>query len=123
MTTNELIAMIVQAVLVPLIIWGIVEAKRYLTAKIKNVEVERILEQATDAAQKCAAEVGQTYVDNIKGTDKWTAENQQKALGLAMAKARAMLTQEGINLLQETTGSVNGYLQAAIEEAVREQKK
>ena len=123
MNINELIAMIVQAILVPLIIWGLVEVRKYLTAKIKNAEVKRIIEQATDAAQKCAAEVGQTYVDNIKGTDKWTTENQQKALGLAMAKARAMLTQDGINLLQEATGSVNGYLEAAIEEAVRGQKK
>lgn len=123
MNVNELITTIVQTLLLPLIIWGLVEARNYLKSKIKNAEVRRILDQATDAARKCAAEVSQTYVDGIKGTDKWDEAAQKAALASAVTKARAMLTQEGINLLYQATGSVNGYLTAAVEQAVKEQKK
>ena len=76
MNINELITIIVQSLLVPLLIWGILEARNYLVKKIKNEQARAILYQATDAAQKAVAETAQVYVDAIKGTPDWDTQTQ-----------------------------------------------
>lgn len=123
MNINELITIIVQSLLVPLLIWGILEARNYLVKKIKNEQARAILAQATDAAQKAVAETAQVYVDAIKGTKNWNAEAQREAAYRALHRAEQILGQEGVNLLYQTTGSVRTYLEAAIEQAVRDGKE
>ena len=79
MNINEIITLIVQSLLVPLLIWGILEGRNYLIKKIKNEQAKAIIAQATDAAQKAVAETAQVYVDAIKRTPDWDAEAQRKA--------------------------------------------
>lgn len=122
MNVNEIIAMIVSAVLVPLITWGILVARNYLLAKIKTEQVQAILIQASDAASKAVAEVAQTYVDGIKGTEGWDETTQRKAANMALSRARDMLGKDGMDLLYSVTGSAYTYLQAAIEQAVKDYK-
>ena len=114
--------MIVSAVLVPLITWGILVARNYLLAKIKTEQVQAILIQASDAASKAVAEVAQTYVDGIKGTEGWDETTQRKAANMALSRARDMLGKDGMDLLYSVTGSAYTYLQAAIEQAVKDYK-
>lgn len=114
--------MIVSAVLVPLITWGILVARNYLLAKIKTEQVQAILIQASDAASKAVAEVAQTYVDGIKGTEDWDETTQRKAANMALSRARDMLGKDGMALLYSVTGSAYTYLQAAIEQAVKDYK-
>ena len=111
MNINELITIIVQSLLVPLLIWGILEGRNYLIKKIKNEQAKAIIAQATDAAQKAVAETAQVYVDAIKGTPKWDADAQKEAAYRALHRAEQILGQEGVNLLYKTTGSVRTYLE------------
>jgi hypothetical protein len=122
MNTNEIIAMIVQSVLVPLLVWGILILRNYLAKQIKQEQAVAILDQATDAIAKSVAEVGQVYVDNIKGTEEWNKDAQQRAARLAAERAKQLLGQEGLAVLESTVGSVNLYIDAGIEEAVRKGK-
>ena len=122
MDINEIITMIVSAVLVPLITWGVLIVRNYLLRRIKTEQAQTILMQATDAANKAVAVVAQTYVDGIKGTEGWDETAQRNAANMALARARSLLGQEGTTLLYEVTGSVHTYLQSAIEQAVRDSK-
>lgn len=123
MTTTEIIALILQGVVVPLIIWGIYEIKNYLSAKIANANAQRILSQATDAAEKAVRETMQTYVDAIKNTPDWGAETQAIALGKAKETALTILGEEGLKLLQRAVGDANTYIETAIEAAVAQTKE
>lgn len=123
MTTNEMITLLLQGIVVPLIIWGIYEVKNYLTAQIENATAKRILAQATDAAEKAVRETMQTYVDAIKDTSAWNSEAQAKAFGIAKDTALSILGEEGRKLLKSVVGDANAYLNAAIEAAVAKTKE
>lgn len=123
MTTTEIIALILQGVIVPLIVWGIYEARNYLEAKIANTTAQRILAQATDAAEKAVRQTMQTYVDAIKDTPSWSSEAQATAFGIAKETALSILGEEGRKLLQSVVGDANAYLNAAIEAAVAKTKE
>lgn len=123
MTTNEMITLLLQGIVVPLIIWGIYEVKNYLTAQIENATAKRILAQATDAAQKAVSQTMQTYVDSIKNTADWNIEAQRLAFAKAKNVALEILGEEGRKLLQSVVGDANAYLNAAIEAAVAKTKE
>lgn len=123
MNTTEILTLILQGVIVPLIIWGIYELRNYLSAKIANATAQRILNQAAEAAQMAVRQTMQTYVDNIKDTAEWDAEAQRLAFAKAKNTAVEILGDEGCKLLQSVVGDANAYLEAAIETAVAKAKE
>lgn len=123
MTTTEIITLVLQGVIVPLVIWGIYVVRNYLSVQIENVTAKRILMQAADAAQKAVSQTMQTYVDNVKNTPDWNIEAQRLAFAKAKNVALEILGEEGCKLLQNVVGDTNAYLEAAIEAAVAETKE
>lgn len=119
MDINEIILMILQGVLVPLIIYGITLLRSYLAAKTESLQVQRAIDQASDAAIKAVSETAQAYVDEMKGTGQWDKDAADEAFKLSLATAKQILGAEGMKLLQTVTGDVEAYLTAAIEDAVR----
>jgi len=123
MNINEIIALILQAVLVPLLIYGANLARNYLMAQTKSLQVQRALDQATDAVIKAVDMTSQTFVDEIKGTTEWNKEAMKQAFDLSFATAVSILGKEGTELLELVTGDAKSYIEAAIESAVAEGKK
>lgn len=120
MDYTEIISMILQGVIVPLIIWGITVLQKYLADKIKIDEINSILDQATDAAVKAVGLVAQTFVDDLKAQGEFTPEKAVQAFEAAKMIARNILSIEGYNLLQRVTSDAEAYIEAAIEKAVRD---
>jgi len=123
MNINEIIALILQAVLVPLLIYAANLARNYLMAQTKSLQVQRALDQATDAVIKAVDMTSQTFVDEIKGTTEWNKEAMKQAFDLSFATAVSILGKEGTELLELVTGDAKSYIEAAIESAVAEGKK
>ncbi len=123
MNINEIIALILQAVLVPLLIYAANLARNYLMAQTKSLQVQRALDQATDAVIKAVDMTSQTFVDEIKGTTEWSKEAMKQAFDLSFATAVSILGKEGTELLELVTGDAKSYIEAAIESAVAEGKK
>lgn len=123
MNINEIIALILQAVLVPLLIYAANLARNYLMAQTKSLQVQRALDQATDAVIKAVDMTSQTFVDEIKGTAEWNKEAMKQAFDLSFATAIGILGKEGTELLELVTGDAKSYIEAAIESAVAEGKK
>lgn len=123
MNINEIIALILQAVLVPLLIYAANLARNYLLTQTKSIQVQRALDQATDAAIKAVNMTAQTFVDEIKGTEDWNKEAMKEAFDKSFATAVGILGKEGTELLQQVTGDAKSYIEAAIESAVAEGKK
>ena len=122
MTVNDIIALLLQSVLVPLLIYGIALLRNYVMARIQNTQALQAIDMASDAAAKAVAQTAQCFVDEIKGTKDWDAAAMQQAFASSVLTAKEILGTEGLLLLQKVTGDVNTYLSAAIEEAVRNSK-
>lgn len=118
---TELVAQVVQMVIVPLLMWALVIVRNYLMSRIENEKAQSILMLADEAVRAGVGEVGQTFVDAIKNDGHaLTAEQAQSAARMAFTRAVQILGTSGVDVLQKATGDINAYLMAKIEAEVRQ---
>lgn len=129
MTINEVLAALLQAVLLAVVpvcsgflVQGIRALARYTSAKTDNAMAQKYLEDAANAIATAVSRTNQTYVDTLKKSGTFTKENQQEALGMAIKEAVNLMTHETTNFLKEAYGDMNDYLVSQIEAEVRKQK-
>jgi len=101
---------------------GLKALAAYLGQKSESDTARKYLEAAADAISTAVTYTSQVYVDKLKETGQFTKENQQEALGIAVAQAKNLLTAEAITYLQTAYGDLNEYLKSRIEAEVRNQK-
>ncbi len=90
--------------------------------RTENARVKRLLEHATQAATTAVQFVAQTYVDGLKKSGTFSAENQKEAFGVAYRYAVELMEDDAIALIEESFGGMESWLTAQIERAVRETK-
>jgi len=129
-TMNEFLATLLQAVLVAAvpvcagaIIKGIQAGARYLATKSESETAKKYLTDVADAISTAVTYTSQTYVDALKNSGKFTKENQEEALQMAVDKAAALMTAEARAFLEKAYGDLNTYLISRIEAEVRVQKQ
>ena len=126
---NEFIATLLQAVLVAAVpVCAAFIGKRlkalaaYLGQKSESDIARKYLVAVADAVSTAVTYTSQTYVDALKKSGEFTKENQQDALGIAVAQAKNLLTAEATAFLESAYGDLNEYLKSRIEAEVRNQK-
>ena len=126
---NDFLTTLLQAVLVAavpvcaaFIGKGIKALADYLGRKSESDVAKRFLDAVADAVSTAVTYTSQVYVDKLKETGQFTKENQQEALGLAVAQAKNLLTAEATAFLESAYGDLNEYLKSRIEAEVRKQK-
>ena len=126
---NEFLTTLLQAVLVAavpvcaaFIAKGLKALAAYLGQKSESDTARKYLETAADAISTAVTYTSQVYVDKLKENGQFIKENQQEALGIAVAQAKNLLTAEAITYLQTAYGDLNEYLKSRIEAEVRNQK-
>lgn len=126
---NDFLTTLLQAVLVAavpvcaaFIGKGIKALAAYLGQKSESDVAKRLLDAVADAVSTAVTYTSQTYVDALKKSGEFTKENQEFALKVAIAKAKALLTEDAIKYLEGAYGSVERYLEGRIEAEVRNQK-
>lgn len=122
MDWSEILIMVLQGVIVPLMVWGIVTLRNYLMRKIKLKEAESVLVMATDAAILAVQTTSQKLVDDLKEQGKFDAKAQRTAFLEALELSKSILGKQTMEILEYVTSNANGYLTVAIETAVREGK-
>ena len=122
-TWQDILFIVIQAVIVPCLIYVIRLAQRYAHSNMKNASVERALMLAGDAVCASVGLAGQTFVDSIKKEQgHLTPEQAKAAAGMALDKSLELLNSETKNILQGSLGDLEAYLKAKIEEEVRRTK-
>ena len=118
----ELITYLLQAVLAAAVPVVSGFAVKYLNAKAAQAETERQDElfgrytaEALDAVSTAVHHISQTYVDALKESGTWKKENQRKALDMALAEAKSLLTTEASKFLTMAYSDLAQYLTAHIE--------
>lgn len=95
---------------------------KQIGAQTDSLTAKRLLDEATDAVTTAVTVTSQTYVDALKRSGKFTAENQKIALDLAVERAKKLLTAEARSFLGAAYGNLNDYLVSRAEAEVRKQK-
>ena len=119
----ELIEMIIELLLVPILIYGLTLLRGYIIRNTKIKQVESILLQATMAVEAAVGETTQVFVEELKEQGDFTKENAEIALERSMNTALTILGEAGENLLGRAVGDVNLYLDALIEAEVKRQNE
>lgn len=126
---NEFLTTLLKAVLVAavpvcaaFIGKGLKALADYLGQKSESDTAKRFLEAVADAVSTAVTYTSQTYVDALKKSGEFTKENQQDALGIAVAQAKNLLTAEATAFLESAYGDLNEYLKSRVEAEVRNQK-
>lgn len=119
---NEILAMIIQMVIVPAIIYGITLVRKWILTKTDAVQVETVIMMADVAIRGAVATVSQTFVDELKITGEWTPERYKEASEKAYTLAVKSMSADTMKILTEITGSTHDWIQHKIEEVVREDR-
>ena len=119
---------LVQIVLIPLLttLTGIIvkwinSKAAELKAKTDNIYLKS--EMLDNAISTAVVAVNQTYVDELKKEDAFTAEAQKEAFQRVYKVAVNSLTEETMNYLATHIGDLQGYIENKIEQKVVENKK
>ncbi|MFM1602018.1 hypothetical protein ABGF26_02570 [Helcococcus ovis] len=120
---TETITLILNSVIVPLLIWGITEAVKYLKSKSKNEQLNYIVDLAGIITKDAVYSTNQKYVETIKKQGNFTKEAHVEAFKLAKDEIIKTLGDGGEVLLKQAVGDVNTFLKNKIEKEVVELKK
>lgn len=130
MEWKDILETIVMVVIIPSIPVLVREIVRYFRAEtdsalseVSNETLRQVLGEATDAIYTAVVYTSQVYVDAMKDKQAFDKEAQQQALGMAIDKAKAMLTVEAKDLLTSLYGNLDEWLTVRIEQTVRDQKQ
>ena len=103
-------------------IMGVQAGAKYLASRTDNETAKKYLESVADAVSTAVTYTSQTYVDRLKSSKKFSKENQEEALKMAVDQAEKLLTAEARAFLEEAYGDLRAYLTSRIEAEVRRQK-
>lgn len=102
---------------------------RFLNAKsaqvqqyIRSEEAKELLKEAVEAVTTAVIGTNQTYVDALKASGEFTVDNQKEAFKKSYETAVAIMTTEAKDFIAKAYGSLDEWLAAQIEAAVKVNK-
>lgn len=125
MNTEQLITVIVAAVLLPMLAYGIKYGVAYLQSKADAIENEifrNIIKEAISSVEQAVLYVMQTYVDGLKTAGKFDKEAQAEALLKAKEAASELISSEAQAAIEAVYGDFDTWLSTRIEQTVRATK-
>ena len=83
MTIQEIVALLIQAALIPLMAWGVSALTDWLKTKAHNERLNKYFDIANDAVITAVTEIMQTFVGELKKNGEWSPERAQEEIGRA----------------------------------------
>lgn len=130
MEYKELLPVIIQTVLIPLLV-----ALTGFIVKWINAKANQLKEKAADdkyflyidilqeLVTKAVIMVNQTYVDELKKTNSFSKEAQVEAFRKVYETVMTSLSEDVVVYLQQIISNLDDYITVLIESSVKEQKK
>lgn len=122
MDWTSIVIVLIQLVIAPLIIWGVKEGVGYLKQKANREKLNGYFDRAEDAILTAVEETQQIFVDAIKGTSGWDQAAMEQAFQRSLARSKVIMGDAVFKGLSEAVDDINSWIQAKIEQAVRETK-
>lgn len=112
---NEILSVIVTAVIIPLVTYLGKVAIDFLQAKVDELKIKK----AVEATRAAVAEINQEYVDELKAVGNFNAEEKAVAFNKAFELSAQLIDAKTQALIDSTFNNFGSWLQAQIEAAVR----
>lgn len=123
MDFENVLATILNAVVVAAVTYGMKYLATYLKEKYTSEKVNRYIQTASDAISSAVLAVNQTFVDGLKAEGKFTKEKQQEAFEMAKGIVIDTLSDTVLDNLSTVLDDVEQWIAAKIEAAVAASKK
>lgn len=94
-----------------------------LKGKVDDKTEYKYIEMISNTVTKCVTEINQTYVENLKDKNMFTAAAQKEAFNNCLKSVESLLPEECKKYITETYKDLDAYLRAQIEAEVNKQKK
>lgn len=91
--------------------------------EIDNTYVKNTFKEVTDIILNVVDTVTQTFVDNLKKEGSFDEVKQKEALEIAIAQAKEMINENGVNLVLEKYGDLDAFIRLTIESYIQSAKK
>jgi hypothetical protein len=95
---------------------------QHIKESIENDLAKKYITEASKAVSTAVGYVTQTYVDNIKGMEKFDKGKQAIAFKLALERTKSLLTAEAIDFIAMAYHDIDKYLESRIEAEVKARK-
>lgn len=118
MDINEIIVLIINAAIIPLLAWAVSALTDYLKQKADNDKLDKYFDLANDAVITAVSETMQTFVSEMKKSGDWNKEAAARALSMAKLRAQEIMGAAAYMMLAEIVGDVDAWLTSKIEAAV-----
>lgn len=129
MSTQDIIEMVVQILIVPILGAVATFVVTYLKAKselvrdkINNETIDKYILMAEDIISTAVLHVNQVFVDELKKGGKFDKERQQEAFNRCKEIVIGLLNDNSKTIIEYIFGDLNQWLDIHIEAAVNRQK-
>lgn len=129
MDFEQILTLLITAVIVPLLTWGVKTLVALLDAKIALIKDRTIAEalstakyELEKAVELAVSETQETFVKSIKAEGKFDAKAAQDAFNRSFDRTKEIMSNAGMNVIETATGALNAMITAQIEKAVAEIK-
>lgn len=92
--------------------------KNQMVEKSKNDTVDKYINMLADTITNCVIATNQTYVENLKKENMFTANAQKEAFTMTYNAVMEILTEEAKDYLTEAYGDLSAYITQRIEAEV-----
>lgn len=122
MELTDIIALIIETALIPILAWGVAKLTSHLDKKIENETAEKYVNFAVDAVYTAVEQTMQTYVSALKKSGEWNEETAEIAFNNAKALALVTMGAKAQEVIAELAGDLDAWLDAKIEACTLEIK-
>ncbi len=122
MEIYEIIAIVIETAIIPILAWGVAKLTAHLDKKIKNETAQKYVDLAVDAVYTAVQQTMQVYVSTLKKEGKWNEETAQAAFTNAKMTALSVMGTAAQEAIGELTGDLDAWLDAKIEACILEIK-
>jgi hypothetical protein len=122
MELTDIIALIIETALIPILAWGVAKLTSHLDKKIENETAEKYVNFAVDAVYTAVEQTMQTYVSALKKSGEWNEETAQIAFNNAKALALVTMGATAQKVIAEMAGDLDAWIDAKIEACTLELK-
>lgn len=95
----------------------------WISSKIKDEKMKRILNEALQIVSNGVDFVYQTYVEGLKGTSLWDENAMKEASSRAMEYVKANLTEDAKTFISKNGKDLAEWIKEQIEIAVQKSKR
>lgn len=113
---------IVLSVAIPVIVGYV---RTWLKAKAETegaVQYQFYIDWALECIEIAVSETNQTYVDALKGKNKFDVQAQEQARQMSLTKAKQIMGDKALETLEKIVGDVDTYVMAAVEAYIKNNK-